>query len=201
MSAEFGYGSSTVNVSIKSGTNKLHGAGWEFLRNDAMDARLFFATRKPPLRRNQFGANAGGPVWIPKVYNGRDKTFWFFNYEGLRLRQGQSFAPSVPTARMRTGDLSELPNAIYDPATTVPDPSRPNGFIRQPFPGNVIPPERIDPIASFFLNPEWIPLPSSRVLRRICAGNSAYRVTTIRTTIKIDHRFSRSDSRERPILG
>ena len=94
MSAEFGYGSSTVNVSIKSGTNKLHGAGWEFLRNDAMDARLFFATRKPPLRRNQFGANAGGPVWIPKLYNGRDKTFWFFNYEGLRLRQGQSFAPS-----------------------------------------------------------------------------------------------------------
>ena len=128
MSAEFGYGSSTVNVSIKSGTNKLHGAGWEFLRNDAMDARLFFATRKPPLRRNQFGANAGGPVWIPKLYNGRDKTFWFFNYEGLRLRQGQSFAPSVPTARMRTGDLSELPNAIYDPATTVPDPSRPKRF-------------------------------------------------------------------------
>ncbi len=194
MSAEFGYGSSTVNVSIKSGTNKLHGAGWEFLRNDAMDARLFFATRKPPLRRNQFGANAGGPVWIPKVYNGRDKTFWFFNYEGLRLRQGQSFAPSVPTARMRTGDLSELPNAIYDPATTVPDPSRPNGFIRQPFPGNVIPPERIDPIARFFLNPEWIPLPLqpgiAANLRREFSVPSYYN----QTTIKIDHRFSGSDS-------
>lgn len=194
MSAEFGYGSSTVNVSIKSGTNNLHGAGWEFLRNDAMDARLFFATRKPPLRRSQFGANAGGPVWIPKLYNGRDKTFWFFNYEGLRLRQGQSFAPSVPTARMRTGDLSELPNAIYDPATTVPDPSRPNGFIRQPFPGNVIPAGRIDPIARFFLSPDWIPLPLqpgiAANLRREFSVPSHYN----QSTVKIDHRFSGNDS-------
>ena len=194
MSAEFGYGSSTVNVSIKSGTNSLHGAGWEFLRNDAMDARLFFATRKPPLRRSQFGANAGGPVWIPKLYNGRDRTFWFFNYEGLRLRQGQSFAPSVPTARMRTGDLSELPNIIYDPATTVPDPNRPNGFIRQPFPGNVIPAGRIDPIAGFFMNPDWIPLPLqpgiAANLRREFSVPSHYN----QATVKIDHRFSGSDS-------
>jgi hypothetical protein len=194
MSAEFGYGSSTVNVSIKSGTNSLHGAAWEFLRNDAMDARLFFATRKPPLRRSQFGANAGGPVWIPKLYDGRDRTFWFFNYEGLRLRQGQSFAPSVPTARMRTGDLSEIPNTIYDPATTVPDPSRPNGFIRQPFPGNIIPQNRINPIANFFLQPEWIPLPIqpgiAANLRREFSVPSHYN----QWTSKIDHRFSESDS-------
>ncbi|MEX2260941.1 MAG: TonB-dependent receptor [Bryobacteraceae bacterium] len=194
MSAEFGYGSSTVNVSIKSGTNSLHGAAWEFLRNDAMDARLFFATRKPPLRRNQFGANAGGPVWIPKLYNGKDRTFWFFNYEGLRLRQGQTFSPSVPTAQMRTGNLSELPNAIFDPATTAPDPARPNGFVRQPFPGNVIPANRIDPIANFFLQPEWIPLPIqpgiAANLRREFSIPSHYN----QETIKVDHRFSASDS-------
>ncbi len=137
MSAEFGYGSSVVNISIKSGTNDLHGAGWEFLRNDTMDARSFFATRVEPLKRNQFGANAGGPVYIPKVYNGRDKTFWFFSYEGLRLRQGASFAPSVPTAKMRTGDLSEWPGQLYDPATTRADPNKPGGYLRDPFPGNI----------------------------------------------------------------
>ena len=86
-----------VNVSIKSGTNGLHGVGWEFLRNDSMDARSFFATRVEPLKRNQFGANAGGPVLLPKIYNGRNKTFWFFSYEGLQLRQGGSFAATVPT--------------------------------------------------------------------------------------------------------
>jgi len=194
MSAEFGYGSSTVNVSIKSGTNSLHVTAWEFLRNDAMDARLFFATRKPPLRRNQFGANAGGPVLIPKLYNGRNRTFWFFNYEGQRLRQGRSFDPTVPTAPMRTGNLSELSNAIFDPATTVPDPNRPNGFIRQPFPGNVIPSNRIDPIARFFLQPEWIPLPIQpgilANLRREFSVPSHYN----QETVKIDHRFSSSDN-------
>ena len=106
MSAEFGYGSIAVNVSIKSGTNQLHGAAYQFHRNDAMDARSFFATRVEPLKRNQFCANVGGPVLLPKLYNGHDRTFWFFSYEGLRLRQGASFAPSVPTARMRTGDVS-----------------------------------------------------------------------------------------------
>jgi hypothetical protein len=194
MSAEFGYGSSTVNVSVKSGTNGLHGAAWEFLRNDAMDARSFFATRKPPLRRNQFGANAGGPVWIPNLYNGRDRTFWFFNYEGQRLRQGATFAPSVPTSPMRTGNLSELPGAIFDPATTVPDPARPGGFLRQPFAGNTIPSSRIDPIARFFLQPEWIPLPIqpgvTANLRREFSVPSHYN----QETVKLDHRFRASDS-------
>lgn len=194
MSAEFGYGSSTVNVSIKSGTNKLHGTAWEFLRNDKMDARPFFASRKPPLRRNQFGANAGGPVVIPKLYNGRDRTFWFFNYEGLSLRRGQTFAPSVPTTRMRTGDLSEINNALFDPATTIPDPSRPNGFLRQPFPGNVIPANRIDPIARFFMRPEWIPLPIqpgiAANLRREFSIPSHYN----QETVKLDHRFTTNDT-------
>src|SRR5713101_2411636 len=194
MSAEFGYGSLTVNVSIKSGTNQLHGTAWEFLRNDAMDARLFFAVSKPPLRRNQFGANAGGPVVIPKLYNGKDKTFWFFSYEGLRLRQGASFSPSVPTAKMRTGDLSELPSAIFDPASTAADPARPGGFLRQPFAGNVIPANRIDPIARFFFAPEWIPLPLqpgiAANLRREFSVPSAYN----QTTTKIDQRFGSKDS-------
>jgi hypothetical protein len=162
MSAEFGYGSSAVIVSIKSGTNNLHGAGWEFLRNDALDARSFFATRVEPLKRNQFGANAGGPVLIPKVYNGKNKTFWFFSYEGLRLRQAASTGATVPTALMRTGNLSELPGQIYDPATTRADPNKPGAYLRDPFPGNIIPANRFNPIAKFFFDPAWIPLPQQQ---------------------------------------
>jgi hypothetical protein len=194
MSAEFGYGSSVVNVSIKSGTNELHGLGWEFLRNDAMDARSFFATRVEPLKRNQFGANAGGPVFVPKLYDGRDKTFWFFSYEGLRLRQGASFAPSVPTARMRTGDLSEWPGQIYDPKTTRPDPARPGGYLRDPFPGNVIPAGRIDPIAKFFFDPAWIPLPIQPGITANLRREFSVPSDSNQTTTKIDQRVGSGDN-------
>lgn len=194
MSAEFGYGSSAVIVSIKSGTNSLHGAGWEFLRNDAMDARSFFATRVEPLKRNQFGANAGGPVFLPKIYNGKDKTFWFFSYEGLRLRQGSSSAATVPTARMRTGDLSELPGQIFDPATTRPDPSRPGAFLRDPFPGNIIPANRINPIAKFFFDPTWIPFPQQSTLNANLRREVSVPTESNQTTTKIDQHFSERDT-------
>lgn len=194
MSAEFGYGSSAVVVSIKSGTNQLHGAGWEFLRNDALDARSFFATRKEKLRRNQFGANAGGPVWIPGLYKGTDKTFWFFSYEGLRQSQARSLAASVPTERMRTGDLSEWPGQIYDPATTRPDPNNPGGFIRDPFPGNRIPADRISPIAKFFLDPAWIPLPVQPGIAANLRREISYPTTSNQMTAKIDQRFGSNDS-------
>jgi outer membrane receptor protein involved in Fe transport len=189
MSAEFGYGSSAVLVSIKSGTNGFHGAAWEFLRNSDMDARSFFATRVEPLKRNQFGANAGGPVLLPKIYNGKDRTFWFFSYEGLRLRQASSVAATVPTARMRTGDLSELPGQVYDTATTRSDPSRPGGYLRDPFPGNIIPASRIDSIAKFFFDPAWIPLPVQpgivgNLRREIGVPTSANQTTT-----KVDQRI------------
>ena len=194
MSAEFGYGSSVVNVSIKSGTNELHGVGWEFLRNDSMDARSFFATRVEPLRRNQFGANAGGPVLLPKIYNGKNKTFWFFSYEGLQLRQGGSFAASVPTALMRTGDLSEWPGQIYDPLTTRPDPNKPGGYIRDNFSGNIIPAGRIDPIAKFFLDPAWIPLPIQSGIAANLRREFSVPTSSNQTTTKIDHHFGSNDT-------
>jgi len=150
-SAEYGYGSNVVNVSTKSGTNEIHGALWEFLRNDALDARSFFAPQVERLRRNQFGASIGGPLR-------RNQTFWFFNYEGQREVTGFARRASVPTERMRNGDLSELRNRIYDPATTRPDPGNPGGFIRDPFPGNIIPSERINPATRLFLS--WIPKPN-----------------------------------------
>ena len=160
MSAEYGYGSSVVNVSIKSGTNLLHGSIYEFLRNSATDSRSYFAQSVEPLRRNQFGGTAGGPVIIPKIYNGKNKTFWFVSYEGLRQAQASTLISSVPTALARTGDFSQYSQIIYDPLSTVPDPNNPRSYIRKPFPGNVIPANRIDPVAKFFLAANWIPLPN-----------------------------------------
>jgi len=104
-SAEYGHTSGTVvNIATRSGTNELHGEAFEFLRNDALDAKNFFdnpTLRIPPFKRNQFGAAAGGPFWIPGLYDGRDKTFWFFSYEGLRQRQGITFSRQVPTDAQR----------------------------------------------------------------------------------------------------
>jgi Carboxypeptidase regulatory-like domain/TonB dependent receptor len=159
MSAEYGYGSSVVNVSIKSGTNQLHGSVYEFLRNSVTDSRSYFAQSVEPLKRNQFGGTAGGPLIIPKIYDGKDKTFWFVAYEGLRQAQATTEISTVPTALARTGNFSEF-SQIYDPLTTVPDPNNPGAFIRSPFPGNIIPPNRINSVASFFLASDWLPLPN-----------------------------------------
>jgi len=106
-SAEYGHTSGTVvNIATRSGTNELHGEVFDFLRNDALDARNFFdnpTQRIPPLKRNQFGAAVGGPIWIPGLYDGRDKTFWLFSYEGLRQRQQETFNRQVPTDAQRAG--------------------------------------------------------------------------------------------------
>src|SRR5437870_3703364 len=105
-SAEYGHTSGTVvNIATRSGSNALHGEVFEFLRNEALDAKNFFDNPTqsiPPFKRNQFGAAAGGPFWIPGLYDGRDKTFWFFSYEGLRQRQAVTFFRQVPTDAQRT---------------------------------------------------------------------------------------------------
>ena len=132
-SAEFGRSlGGVVNLQIKSGTNALHGSGFEFLRNDALDANNFFNNRagraKPDFKQNQFGGTLGGPVF-------KNKTFFFGSYQGHRETQGQTALSTVPTLAMRNGDFSELNRAIFDPATG------------QPFGGNVIPSNRFDPVA------------------------------------------------------
>ena len=164
-SAEFGRGAGVVSVSTKSGTNTLHGNAFEFLRNDVLDARNYFNAApqvKPPYRRNQFGAAAGGPVKIPKIYNGSNKTFFFMDYFGLRERKGQTTVNTVPTADTRIGNFSGFTDAsgkliqIYDPLTTRLNPgfdsTRPVStsnpqYLRDPFTGNIIPAARINPVA------------------------------------------------------
>jgi hypothetical protein len=151
--AEYGRGAgAVVNVVMKSGTNALHGSVYEFLRNDKLDARNTFAPSRNPLRRNQFGFAVGGPVYIPKLYDGRNRTFFFFNYEGLRERRGVTSGAIVPTSAQRAGNFSGLPT-VYDPLTLDAQGSR------TPFAGNVIPGSRISGITNNVMKD--MPLPNN----------------------------------------
>jgi hypothetical protein len=145
--AQYGYiTGGTVNVVTKSGTNEFHGAAWEYLRNDKFDSRSPIATSKTSLRQNQFGVNGGGPVWLP-FYNGRNKTFFFGSYEGFRQVTGAGLSglAITPTPAQLSGNLSNLATPIFNPFTTRPDPAHAGLFMRDPFPGNIIPGNLIDP--------------------------------------------------------
>lgn len=141
-SAEFGRRVAQINVSTKSGTNAYHGTMFDFLRNNALDARPFaFTTKVPtsaPFKWNQYGFTLGGPIWIPKIFNGKDRLFFMSNYEGFKLRnQAQNIYTTFPAA-FATGDFSQaLPGKI------VRDPTSNNA----PFPGNIVPAQRLDPFA------------------------------------------------------
>jgi hypothetical protein len=151
-SAEYGRtGNGVVNFTTKSGTNELHGGAFEFFRNDKLNARGFFPRSRPVVRQNIFGGTLGGPVYIPKVFDGRNKAFFFFSYERSVFRSGSAPAlTSVPPEALRNGDFSQWVNAagaqipIYDPTTTRIVGSR---VVRDPFPENRIPSSRISPVA------------------------------------------------------
>src|SRR5262249_9619092 len=101
-SAEYGRSSSAiVSVALKSGTNDIHGAAYEFLRNEALDAKNLLATYKSPYKRNQFGAAIGGPVVLPKIYNGHDKTFFFGDFEIGVIRQSTTAVDTLPGVSQR----------------------------------------------------------------------------------------------------
>ena len=144
-------GGGTMTFASKSGTNSFHGSAYDFLRNDKMDARGFFAATRSIYRQNDFGFTVSGPVFVPKIYNGKDKTFFFVSYEGFRNRVGaNSTILSVPTPEMYGGDFRNWVDAsnklipIYDPSTTRANPNG-AGFIRDPFPNNQIPTSAFDP--------------------------------------------------------
>ena len=178
-SAEFGRaGGAVLNATLKSGTNDFHGSAWEFLRNDKVDATDYFLNAagqpKGSFKQNQFGATAGGRII-------RNKTFWFADYEGTRIRQGvPETGNTVPTAAEQASgytnfsDLIALQSGsktdamgrsyplgtIFDPATTR---SIGNGqYVRDPFPGNIIPASRLDPNAVKLLN--LFPAPRTRLI-------------------------------------
>ena len=153
--AEYGQaGGGTMTFASKSGTNQFHGSAYNFLRNDAMDSRGFFARTRSVYRQNDFGFTASGPIFIPKLYNGRNKSFFFVSYEGFRNRVGANdVILSVPTPEMYRGDFSRWVDQsnrvipVYDPSTTRVNPNG-AGSIRDPFPNNQISPTRFSRTAT-----------------------------------------------------
>ncbi len=147
-SAEFGHNTTQMNVVTKSGTNDYHGALFEFLRNTDMDAKNYFQQPNTPieiLKRNQFGFVLSGPVRIPGLFNGHDKLFFMFNYEGQRQNQQNLAYGSTPLPQYFTGDFSAYSTVIYDPAQRVLNSAGTAVVSQAPFPGNIIPQSRIAP--------------------------------------------------------
>jgi len=154
--AEFGQASGGImSFASKSGTNEIHGTLYDFVRNDALDANNFFNTgrgiRRPVYKQHDFGGSVGGPMWFPKLYNGKNRTFFFFSYEAFRNRDGANGTTrTVPTAEMYDGDFRNWVNAqgvqipIYNPTTQV---TAANGTVtRQVFPNNMVPRSLYDPM-------------------------------------------------------
>ncbi|HTD96457.1 MAG TPA: hypothetical protein VK627_05990, partial [Edaphobacter sp.] len=210
--AEFGLTSGgIVNLATKTGTNELHGTAYEFVRNDILNAVNRFATtdpithrNKPILRYNQFGGTIGGPVRLPKLYNGHDRTFFFFGYEQWHQRSATLNRASVPTAQQRAGDFSQTftatntttPIPVYDPASTAANPGG-NGFVRKPFAGNVVPMSRLDPVALNVL--KYMPLPNIAPTVAATNANNFYSEPTSGIdqdviAARVDHHISASDN-------
>jgi outer membrane receptor protein involved in Fe transport len=190
-----------VNVVTKSGTNDLHGSAWDYLRNTAFDARNYFlpeSQSKPFFHQNQFGGSIGGPVIIPKLYNGKNKTFFFGAYQGWRYSRAEDTDILVPTAAELAGNEADNgQNPIYDPFSTVVTPT---GYSRTAFLNNQIPADRIDqsmvtwakfiyPAAGPFFNP---------------TGNGSFSANAIDPTpqvqtfnefsVRVDQNFGSKDS-------
>lgn len=185
--AEYGRTGGGVEIfTTRSGTNDYHGAAFDFLRNNQFDARGFFQPAVPVNRQNEFGASFGGPVLIPKLYNGHNRTFFFFVYGGYRYRQGppNTLVSLIPNA-YRAGDFSAAGSVIYDPATT----QSVNGVAtRQPFAGNQIPAGRFSAVSKNIL--EQIPAATSNALFNNFTSQGRGYANENQYNIKLDHAFS-----------
>ena len=172
--AELGRTSGAViNIITKSGTNEFHGSAFEFARRGRFDSRLHFATQDPVREQDQFGFTLGGPIR-------RNGTFFFADYEGYRLEEGQPNLLTVPTLAQRNGDFSALlpGTIIYDPTTSP----------RQPFPGNIIPADRISPIARNLM--QLYPVPTAAGVVNNFTGQTMRTQDSNSADVKIDHRFT-----------
>lgn len=194
--AEYGRtGSWFTNIVIRSGTNELHGSVYDYFANDALNARSFFQARRNIVRQHEGGFTVGGPVYLPKIYDGRNKTFFFFGQQLVFVREAGSGAIfTAPREDFRSGDFSRLLDAsgnvipIYDPLTTRPDGA--GGFVRDQFPGNRIPANRISPISRQIV--ELIPLPDIADAQQNNFRNrtGGGRYDNYVSTIKFDHNLN-----------
>ena len=195
-SAEFGRSmGANVNMVVKSGTRDLHGSMYEYFRNNVLDANDFFANRqgsgKVPFRQNQYGLSFGGPVYIPKLYTGRDKTFWFVNWEGYRRRRGTTAISTSPIEDQRNGDFSQQSRPIFDPLTSI---ARPDGtIVRTQFPGNRIPANRISPSIKLLLD-SYVPLPNRPGLSNNLVNTESLAADRDAINFRVDHTFNAKDN-------
>ena len=196
-----GAGGGQINIVTHSGSSQYHGTVYEFLRNGVMDASTFGSMGNDHLVQNNFGASFGGPLPVIK------KTFFFLNYEGLRLAQADAQTLTVPTQAEVQGDFSMSPNKIYDPTTAVAnpsyDPTLPTGptnypYTRTQFPNNQIPSGRINPLLTDFLM-QYVPMPNMSMM---AGGADSNNYLDIRNethyqnqgTLRVDHDFSGGDT-------
>jgi hypothetical protein len=198
-SAEYGFsGGAQVQISMKSGTNALHGSAYDFLRNDALDAEDYFlnynlapgATRKPknPLHRNVFGVYLGGPVMIPKLYNGKNRTFFSYNYEGRHETQAYPTTGWFPTDAMKSGNFSTLLTRtqgaiqLFDPLTG------------SPLPGNIVPASRINAgaqtLMKYLIEPQFQQADPLSYTNRV---NITDPITQSAWFMRFDHNFTDKD--------
>lgn len=186
-SAEYGrYAGGVLTVVTKSGSNRFRGSLYEFLRNDMWDAVGYFDVEKAKLRRNQFGSTLSGPVYIPKLYNGRDRTFFMVTWESLRLVDGKTQRGIVPLPEMLQGDFSKATDAfgrlqrINDPLAN-----------RTPFPNNQIPTSRLNPVSSKLAAYYPAPNLAGGANNYISQGNLTQSYNNL--GIKVDHQLSQQD--------
>ena len=206
-SAEYGQGSGQINVAIKSGSNQWHGQAYDYLQNDmffprsplAEEQHLFEGGAIPavtPFKQNQFGGTIGGPVKIPWLYDGRNKTFWFFAYDGGRRHYAQNSnvqAIQVPTAKERNGDFSDWAFPIYDPTSTACTIAGCLAQTRTAFSGNQIPSAQINAMGQKLAN--LYPLPNINCT--MPCGNYLvplhFSITTNTETFRVDQNFGDKD--------
>jgi outer membrane receptor protein involved in Fe transport len=186
--AEYGrYAGGMMSVVTKSGGNGFHGSLYEFLRNDVFDALSYFDVEKSKLRRHQFGATVSGRVFLPKLYDGRDRTFFLVTWESLRLVDGKSQRGIVPFPEMLNGDFSRVTDALGRPLAL----NDPFAVPRAPFPNNQIPASRLDPVslkmAAYFPKPNL----AAGVNNFISQGNAT--TSNNNFGVKLDHRLSAAD--------
>src|SRR5262245_17004616 len=178
-SAEYGFSANQINIVSKTGTNDLHGALFYFGRNDAFDANNYFnnaaGSGKSKLRQHQYGFVVGGPVYIPKVYNGRNQTFWLFNYEDRRTRRGFQDFQFVPTKEQLAGRFT---SEILDPVTGLP------------FPNNTVPQNRFSRLANIAVSKFW-PAPNFSGAQGNYIRSRAVPTDTDQYTIRVDQQLGR----------
>jgi hypothetical protein len=206
--AEFGREAGQVNVSTKPGTNTYHGTAFDFLRNNVLDARAYdfsSATRSAtnpspvnsPYRQNQYGFTLGGPVQIPKVFNGKDRLFFMSNYEGFKSRTTNTNTATTLTQAMRDGDFSAVPTALQDPTTRTG--TYPN-ITSEPFGGNRIPLTRLDK-GSLLLASKFNPLPNQPATTGLPLRNYQYLTKTPVDKNQITERIDFNESSKSQWFG